>query len=169
MSNPLRTPADYESFIYSLCEQFSVVCRSTVRFVRRGTTLARVVGELYFDKNVRLVVRERILYHRLPAVIDEYGYEIWQGDEKLYWYDPQPHPDDLALQSTHPHHKHIPPPLKASQSLTNAARYHSQDMRDDNYVEHDSYNRVGGELVFERYWYERVQSYYGSGGLGETI
>jgi uncharacterized protein YkwD len=61
------------------------------------------------------------------------------------------------------------PPLKASQSLTNAARYHSQDMRDDNYVEHDSYNRVGGELVFERYWYERVQSYYGSGGLGETI
>jgi hypothetical protein len=112
MSNPLRTPADYESFIYSLCEQFSVVRRSTVRFVRRGTTLARVVGELYFDKNVRLVVRERILYHRLPAVIDEYGYEIWQGDEKLYWYDPQPHPDDLALQSTHPHHKHIPPDLK---------------------------------------------------------
>lgn len=74
MSNPLRTPADYESFIYSL-------------FVRRGATLARVIGELYFDKNVRLVVRERIVYHRLPAVIDEYGYEVWQGDEKLYWYD----------------------------------------------------------------------------------
>ena len=83
-----------------------------MRFVRRGATLARVVGELYFDKNVRLVVRERILYHRLPAVIDEYGYEVWQSDEKLYWYDPQPHPDDPALQSTHPHHKHIPPNIK---------------------------------------------------------
>lgn len=112
MSNPLRTPADYESFIYSLCEQFPVARRSTVHFIRRGTTLARVVGELYFDKDVRLVVRERILYHRLPAVIDEYGYEVWQGDEKLYWYDPQPHPDDPTLQSTHPHHKHIPPDLK---------------------------------------------------------
>ena len=51
MSNPLRTPADYELFIYSLCEQFPVVRRSTVRFVRRGTTLARVAGELLFDKN----------------------------------------------------------------------------------------------------------------------
>jgi hypothetical protein len=112
MSNPLRTPADYELFIYSLCEQFPVVRRSTVRFVRRGTTLARVAGELLFDKNVRVVVRERILYHRLPAVIDEYGYEVWQGHEKLYWYDPQPHPNDPALQSTHPHHKHIPPDIK---------------------------------------------------------
>jgi hypothetical protein len=112
MTNPLRTPADYELFIYSLRRQFPVVRRSTVRFVRRGTTLARVVGELYFEKNVRLVVRERILYHRLPAVIDEYGYEVWQGDEKLYWYDPQPHPDDPALQSTYPHHKHVPPNMK---------------------------------------------------------
>jgi uncharacterized protein YkwD len=61
------------------------------------------------------------------------------------------------------------PPLKASQSLTNAARYHSQDMRDDDYFYHDSYNRVGGDLVFERSWNERVQSYYGGGVLGETI
>jgi len=112
MINPLRSPDDYELFIYSLREQFAVIRRSTVRFVRRGATLARVVGELYFEKNVRLVVRERILYHRLPAVIDEYGYEVWQGDEKLYWYDPQPHPDDPALQSTHPHHKHVPPNMK---------------------------------------------------------
>jgi hypothetical protein len=112
MTNALRTPDDYELFIYTLTEQFPIVQRSTVRFIRRGTTLARVIGELYFEKNVRLVVRERILYHRLPAVIDEYGYEVWQGEEKLYWYDPQPHPDDPALQSTHPHHKHIPPDIK---------------------------------------------------------
>lgn len=54
MSNPLRSPADYESFIYSLREQFPVIRRFTVRLVRRGATLAQVVGELYFDKNVRL-------------------------------------------------------------------------------------------------------------------
>jgi len=52
------------------------------------------------------------LYRRLPAVIDEYGYQVWQGDDKLCWYDPQPHPNDPTLQSTHPHHKHIPPNIK---------------------------------------------------------
>ena len=81
-------------------------------FVRRGASLARVAGELYFDYEIRLVVRERILYPRLPAVIDEYGYEIWQGENKLWWYDPQPHPDDPGLQITFPHHKHIPPNIK---------------------------------------------------------
>ena len=41
-----------------------------------------------------------------------YGYEVWKGNEKLYWYDSQLHPDDPTLQSTHPHHKHIPPDAK---------------------------------------------------------
>jgi hypothetical protein len=112
MTNPLNTPDDYELFIYTLSERYPVVRRSTVRFVRRGATLARVVGELYFDQGVRLIVRERIVYHRLPAVIDEYGYEVWQDQTKLYWYDSQPHPNDATLQSTHPHHKHVPPDIK---------------------------------------------------------
>lgn len=112
MTNPLNTPDDYELFIYTLSERYPVVHRSMVRFVRRGATLARVVGDIHFDKEVRLVVRERIVYHRLPAVIDEYGYEVWQDQTKLYWYDSQPHPDDATLQSTHPHHKHVPPDIK---------------------------------------------------------
>ncbi|MCD6266281.1 MAG: hypothetical protein J7K02_10010 [Deltaproteobacteria bacterium] len=47
--------------------------------IRRVATLARVIGELYFDGDVRLVVRERLVYHRLPVVIDWYGYEVWRG------------------------------------------------------------------------------------------
>lgn len=112
MNNPLRTPEDYELFLYTLTEQFPSVRRSTVTFVRRGASLARIAGELYFDHDIRLVVRERVLYDRLPAIIDWYGYEVWRGEEKLYWYDSQPHPDDPLLQSTHPHHKHLPPDLK---------------------------------------------------------
>jgi len=112
MSNPLRTPNDYELFLYTLTEQFPSVRHSTVTFVRLGATLARVSGELYFDQGIRLVVRERILYHRLPVVIDWYGYEVWKGEEKLYWYDSQPHPNDPTLQRMHPHHKHIPPDMK---------------------------------------------------------
>lgn len=112
MTTPLRTPEDYELFLYTLIEQFPAVRRSTVTFVRRGASLARVAGELHFDQDIRLVVRERIVYDRLPAVIDWYGYEVWRGQEKLFWYDSQPHPDDSLLQSTHPHHKHIPPDIK---------------------------------------------------------
>lgn len=112
MSDSLRTSEDYELFIYSLPEKFRIVKHSTMQLIRRGTTLARVVGELHFEKDIRMVVRERIVYHRLPAVIDEYGYEVWRGEEKLYWYDAQPHPNTPALQSTYPHHKHISPDIK---------------------------------------------------------
>jgi Family of unknown function (DUF6516) len=112
MNNPLRTPEDYELFLYTLTEQFPAVRRSTITFVRRGASLARVAGELYFNNDIRLVVRERLVYNRLPVIIDSYGYEVWQGEEKLYWYDSQPHPGESSLQSTHPHHKHLPPDIK---------------------------------------------------------
>lgn len=112
MSSPFRTPEDYEVFLYGLPDQFPSIRNSTITFVRRGGTLARVTGELRFDHDFRLVVRERVVYDRLPVAIDSYGYEVWKGQDKLYWYDSQPHPDDPTLQSTHPHHKHIPPDLK---------------------------------------------------------
>ena len=112
MNDPLRTPEDYELFLYTIAELFSSVRRSTLTFVRRGTSLARVAGELYFDHDIRVIVRERLVYSRLPAVIDWYGYEVWRGAEKLFSYDPQPHASDISLQSTHPHHKHIPPGIK---------------------------------------------------------
>ena len=112
MTNPWRTAEDYEFFLYTLTQQFASVRRSTLTFVRLGSSLARVAGELYFDHGIRLIVRERLLYDRSPLIIDWYGYVAWQDDRKLYWYDSQPHPDELALQSTHPHHKHIPPDIK---------------------------------------------------------
>ena len=110
--NPLQTVEEYELSIYKLVDDFPSVHRSTVTFVRRGLSLARVAGELFFDHGIRIVIRERVLYMRLPAVIDWYGYEIWKDNQKLYWYDPQPHPNTPELQSTHPHHKHIPPDMK---------------------------------------------------------
>jgi hypothetical protein len=109
MGNPLRTPEDYELFLYTLSEQFPVINRSTMTFVRMGATLARVAGEVFIQGEFRIVVRERILFDRLPMIIDWYGYEVWHEDQKLYWYDSQPHPDVPVLQSTHPHHKHISP------------------------------------------------------------
>ena len=45
-------------------------------------------------------------------LITAYGYEVYQGQEKLYWYDDFPHPNDPTLASTHPYHKHVPPNIK---------------------------------------------------------
>jgi len=112
MNNPFRTLEDYELYLYTLAESFPSVRHSTVTLIRQGSTLARVAGELHFDKDIRLVIRERVVSQRLPIAIDSYGYEVWQGEHKLYWYDSQPHPNDPSLQSTHPHHKHIPPDIK---------------------------------------------------------
>ncbi len=112
MSNPLRTPEDYELFLYTIADSFQPVKHSTLTFVRIGASLARVEGEIQFEDHVRLVVRERIIFDSLPAVIDWYGYEVWEKDEKLYWYDSQPHPNDDNLKISHPHHKHIPPNMK---------------------------------------------------------
>jgi hypothetical protein len=109
MSDPLRTPEDYELFLYTLDETFPSVRHSTLTLVRLGASLARVAGELHFNHALRLVVRERLVFDRLPVTIDWYGYEVWRGETMLYWYDPQPHPNDPALQSTHPHHKHPVP------------------------------------------------------------
>jgi hypothetical protein len=83
MNNPLSIPEGYELFIYAIKEAYPSICRSTPTFVRRGASLARVAGELHFDHGFRLVVRERLVYDHLPAVIEWYGYEIWSGSEML--------------------------------------------------------------------------------------
>lgn len=112
MKSPLRTPEDYELYLYTIKDEYNFIQHSTLTFIRRGSSLARVSGELHFAQKIRLVIRERIIFDRLPAIIDWYGYEVWQGDKKLYWYDSQPHSNDPTLQSTHPHHKHIHPNIK---------------------------------------------------------
>ena len=109
MKNPLYTIESYELFLYTLKEAFPSIKHSTVVLIRRGVSLAKSTGEIHFSKGYHLVIRERLLYDRQPAIIDWYGYEIWKGDKKLFWYDSQPHPDDERLYSSHPHHKHLPP------------------------------------------------------------
>ncbi len=70
MNDPLRTLEDYELFLYTLPQQFPSIRRSTLTLVRRGVSLARVAGEITFEGGFRLVVLERIIADRTPAVID---------------------------------------------------------------------------------------------------
>jgi hypothetical protein len=74
--------------------------------------MATTIGEIAFPNGYRLVVKERLALDNGPLVLERYGYEIWRGEEKQYWYDSQSHPHDPAVASTNPHHKHVPPDIK---------------------------------------------------------
>ena len=45
-------------------------------------------------------------------LITSYGYEVYKEEQRLYWYDDFPHPNDETLATTYPHHKHSPPDIK---------------------------------------------------------
>jgi uncharacterized protein YkwD len=65
---------------------------------------------------------------------------------------------------------HQLPPLKRVSLVDDAARYHATDMGQDNYFDHDSYDRNGGALVYVCGWSSRIRSYYpNSAPLGENI
>lgn len=110
--NPLQSLREYETFVYSLPQKFAAVAASTLVIFQADDNFATLRGDLYFVDGYRLVVRERLNLNVQPLVLISYGYEVWRNAEKLYWYDPQPHPNDLMLAETYPHHKHIPPDIK---------------------------------------------------------
>lgn len=62
------------------------------------------------------------------------------------------------------------PPLKRTNSLDLAARYHATDMGQDDYFSHDSYDIVGGEPKLVCLWDVRISSYYSNySSLSENI
>lgn len=108
--NLLNSLEEYEEFIYDLPNSYSAIKFSTLVLKRFGNSVAEVTGIIFFEKDVKLVVRELIDF-RL-GLIKTYNYEVHVSGEKQYWYDHQPHPNISSLQSTHPHHKHIHPNIK---------------------------------------------------------
>jgi hypothetical protein len=102
---------EYEQFVYTLQERYPSIRRSTLTVIRRGTITARLTGELEIG-DYRIFVREKLFFVGKTGRIIRYGYEVWRGSTKLYWYDSQGHPNDPNLASTDPHHKHIHPDIK---------------------------------------------------------
>lgn len=102
--------AEYENFIYHLPNQYPQILYSTLVLKRLGPHVGEVSGSIFFEKEVRLNIRELIDFRRKR--IKTYSYEVYRSRDKQYWYDDQPHPNDPSLQSTHPHHKHIHPDIK---------------------------------------------------------
>ena len=110
--NPFQSLREYETFVYTLQQQFPQILHSTLVVAQRGRLFAEVTGDIAFPEGHRLLVYERLTWDAGPVVIEGYSYEVWRGSEQLYWYDSQPHPGDPTLASTDPHHKHVPPDIK---------------------------------------------------------
>lgn len=108
----LASIADYELFIYTLRATFPSILGSTLSVIRSSPDAGQVVGVLHFANDITLVVAEAFDFDSGHFEILQYGYVVKQGDERLYWYDSQPHPHYPHLASTHPHHKHVPPDIK---------------------------------------------------------
>ncbi len=106
----LLSRPDYERWLYAISATHVSVRVSTLRFFTTSATAAVVVGTITFRSGHELRVSELVDF--AAGEILDYGYEIWLDGEKLYWYDPQPHPNDPTLASTEPHHKHVPPDIK---------------------------------------------------------
>lgn len=110
MSSPLESIADYEGLVYGLPEDYPCIQMSTLVVVHTGPMTAVVKGEMLFDQG--MVLRAVEVVDTRQRQIVRYGYELWQGNEKLWWYDSWPHPDDPSLAVSHPHHQHVPPDMK---------------------------------------------------------
>ena len=100
---------DYSRFVVELLSHPPVE-RSTVTVWSASPYTGIAEGEVFFIDNIRLRIREELDFD--TGLITSYGYEVYQGTERLYWYDDFPHPNDSSLASTFPHHKHVPPDIK---------------------------------------------------------
>jgi hypothetical protein len=126
---PLSSPQAYEAYLYGLGERYPSIQRSTLVYISSGALFGRAEGMLFFEDRIILCVQEYMNFEL--GVIEGYGYEVsratapqdipdaaeycrasYPHKEKLYWYDSFPHSTDLALASTDPHHKHVPPDIK---------------------------------------------------------
>ena len=107
--NPLQSLANYSHFVAQLFD-CATVKRSTVVVWSESSYTGTAEGEVFFFNGFRLRMREELDFD--TGLITAYGYEVYQGSERLYWYDDFPHPNVPSLALTHPHHKHIPPDIK---------------------------------------------------------
>lgn len=107
--NPFKSLSDYSRFVAETLAQPHILS-STVSVWSDSPYTTVAEGEVFFANGLRLRMREEIDLD--VGLIISYGYEVYQGDERLYWYDDFPHPNDATLASTTPHHKHVPPDIK---------------------------------------------------------
>jgi hypothetical protein len=108
-ANLLKSLNSYSEFVSELLSRPNIES-STVSVWSDSPYTGIAEGEVLFANGLRLRMREEIDFE--AGLIISYGYEVYRGEERLYWYDDFPHPNDPTLTVSFPHHKHIPPDIK---------------------------------------------------------
>ncbi len=93
-SQPLNSLAEYSRFVAALIDRPDIE-RSTVAVWSESPYTGVAEGEIFFKHGLRLRIREELDFD--AALITAYGYEAYQGEERLYWYDDFPHPNDTGV------------------------------------------------------------------------
>ncbi len=101
---------EYAQFIYALPAHYPIIQQNTLRLYTVGPYEGILKGEVHFDHGIVLRVVEMLDFAH--GIIRRYSYTLTQNDEKCYWYDPQPHPENPTLAISFPHHQHVPPDIK---------------------------------------------------------
>lgn len=112
--NSFQSLDAYSQFVAQLLDRPTVL-RSTLSVWSVSSYTGVAEGEVLFVEGLRLRMHEELDFE--DSLITSYGYEVYRGQEKLYWYDDFPHPNDPALAATFPHHKHVPPNIKRNRVL----------------------------------------------------
>ena len=104
--NPPSSVADYSHFIAEIVIR-TTIDRSTVIVWSDSPYTGIAEGEIFVLNGFRRRLREELDFD--TNLIASYGYEVYRGEQRLFWYDDFPHPELPGLASTFPHHKHVPP------------------------------------------------------------
>jgi hypothetical protein len=100
----------YERFIYALADTHPEVVSSSLHLYPNSPTTCFVRGSIWFQNGLELRVFEYL--DLSDGELLDYSYTVLQGEERVRWYDAQPHPEVSELSSTFPHHFHTPPDIK---------------------------------------------------------
>ena len=102
--------ADYERLVYTLPQNHPEVISSSLNLYTTSRDTAIVRGSIRFKNGLELRVNEIVDF--VAGQISDYSYTVFLDQERVRWYDPQPHPEIPALVETLPHHYHVPPDIK---------------------------------------------------------
>ena len=92
---------DYERFVYSLTDGHPEILSSTLRLYSNSTTIGFIRGTIWFHNGLELRVFEYLDFS--DGELLDYSYTIFRGEERVRWYDPQPHPENPELAAKFPH------------------------------------------------------------------
>jgi hypothetical protein len=107
---PAFSRADYESLLYALAERYPDISSSTLRLYTNSATTAIVRGSVHFINGLELRVFEYL--DLTDGEIYDDSYTIFRSEDRIRWYDPQPHLENSELAETFPHHFHEEPDIK---------------------------------------------------------